>query len=436
MAIIPQTTLFSWENEIEELGDNERLVRVLETLPDEGLMRKLERKRGRGRNDYPVRAMWNMVIAMIVFGHGRYADIIREMKRNIQLRYICGFRNGKTPNADNMSRFISKLMEHEEDLIRIFCALSAMLYELLPGFGESLALDSKWVWSLANRKSKRGHPDGRSEVDAEWGAKEYSGVSEDGIVWSSKKKCFGFKIHLLVDVKYELPVAFIVTGANGSDIKCGKELLEKISKDEDKKHILKKCRNFMADKGYDDEGLIKILSGYGIKAIIDKRSMWKSELEKEVPGGDGCRYYDEHGDVYCYSPEMGQRHRMIPIGYDSGRNAQRFKCPVSHYGATCKESNTCSLAKTIRVGLETDRRVFTEIGRTTYKWSRLYAGRTAVERVNSRLDVSFGFETKRVRGMKKMDLMSALAFAIMNTLAVGSIIDKKPERMRSLMWAA
>ena len=84
MAIIPQTTLFSWENEIENLGDNERLVRILEHLPDEELMQKLENGRGRGRDDYPIRAMWNMIIAMIVFGHGRFADIIREMKRNVQ----------------------------------------------------------------------------------------------------------------------------------------------------------------------------------------------------------------------------------------------------------------------------------------------------------------------------------------------------------------
>ena len=56
MAIIPQRTLFSWE-EIEPLGDLERLQLVVETLPDEDLMRTLETARGRGRDAY--RAMWN-----------------------------------------------------------------------------------------------------------------------------------------------------------------------------------------------------------------------------------------------------------------------------------------------------------------------------------------------------------------------------------------
>ena len=71
MAIIPQISMFCWENDINILGDLERLDLVLETLPDEHLMKKLEKKRGRGRDDFPVRAMWNLKIAMVVFGHMR-----------------------------------------------------------------------------------------------------------------------------------------------------------------------------------------------------------------------------------------------------------------------------------------------------------------------------------------------------------------------------
>jgi hypothetical protein len=436
MAIISQTTLFSWENDIENLGDNERLVRVLDNLPDEPLMQMLEKERGRGRDDFPVRAMWNMQIAMVVFGHGRFADILREVKRNVQLRYICGFGNGKTPEAHNMSRFVGNLMKYEKDVEGIFTHLAEMLYGQLPDFGESLALDSKWVWSLANRQSERPRPDGRSETDAQWGIKEYSGVREDGTLWSSKKKCFGFKIHLLVDTKYELPVAFSLTPANGSDVKHGESLMKKIIGDDTKRHIAEKCGYFMADKAYDDEDFADMLSKEGIRTLIDKRNLQKSEPEKEVPGSGGCRYYDDFGDVFCYSPEMGKRHRMVPVGFDSERNAQRFKCPTVHYGVTCAESETCGLPKTIRIPLELNPRVFTQIGRTTYKWKRIYAGRTAVERVNSRLDVSFGFEIRRVRGMKKMKLMTTLALMVMNALATASMADKRPEVMRSLVRAA
>jgi hypothetical protein len=59
-----------------------------------------------------------------------------------------------------------------------------------------------------------------------------------------------------------------------------------------------------------------------------------------------------------------------------------------------------------------------------------------VERVNSRLDVSFGFETRRVRGKGKMDLLAALAFMIMDALAVASVKERKPHLIRSLTRAA
>jgi hypothetical protein len=434
MAIIPQITLFSWENDIENMGDLARLTLVLENMPDESFIRKLENERGRGRNDYPIRPMWNMIIAMIVFGHARYADVIREMKRNAQLRYACGFGwFGKIPDADNVSRFVSKIEDHQEDLLMIFVALSDMLYDILPDFGKNLALDSKWVWSLANRKSDRKSPDGRSETDAEWGKKEYSGVHADGTPWSSVKKCFGFKFHVLVDSKYELPVAFITTPANGSDIVCGKELLETLA--EERPHIFDRCVYFTADKAYDDTDLILWLKDKFVKAVIDKRSLWRTEEEKMIEG-DPRRYYDEDGNVYCYSPETGERHKMIPAGYDKERDALRFKCPVSHYGATCSESDACGLCRHIRVPLSTDERIFTQVNRVSYKWNTIYAGRTAVERVNSRLDVSVGFETRRTRGLGKMNMLGVLAFVVMNGIAVGRIMQGRPELMRSLIRAA
>ena len=78
MAIIPQLSLFAWE-EIEELGDLERLRLVIEYMPDEQLMRVLEKERGKGRDDYPIRAMWNALLAGIVFQHDSDAKLLREL---------------------------------------------------------------------------------------------------------------------------------------------------------------------------------------------------------------------------------------------------------------------------------------------------------------------------------------------------------------------
>ena len=438
MAIISQYSLFVWEKDLENLGDLKRLQLVLDSLPDEELMRTLEIERGHGRDDYPVRAMWNLIIAMIVFGHDRFADVIRECGRNVQLRYICGFGVWKIPTAVNVSRFVVNLEKHQDIITDIFFALVGKLCELLPGFGEDVAMDSKWVESLAkrvsdNKKTGRHKSGRRGEHDAEYGKKEYKGRRPDGTEWVTIKSCFGFKLHVLVDANYELPLAYMVSSAAGSDVVYGKALLEYLEKN--KPDIFKRIKHCMADRAYDDTALIQYLKGLGIKAVIDKRDMWKDELEKELPGYKGI-YYNERGEVFCYSPEYGERHEMRPNGYESERDALRFQCPAKMYGISCSEACTCTHTKNIRIPLETDERIFTQVSRSGYKWGTLYNKRTSVERVFSRLDVSFGFEEKKLRGKVRMELLGSIALIVMNAMAIGRIREKKPDLMRSLVKAA
>ena len=61
------------------------------------------------------------------------------------MRYICGFGVGKVPGAVNVSRFVLNLEKHQDLITDIFYALVAKLAELLPHFGEDVAIDSKWV---------------------------------------------------------------------------------------------------------------------------------------------------------------------------------------------------------------------------------------------------------------------------------------------------
>ncbi len=97
MAIITrQGQLFDWD-ELENLGDLERFKLVKEYMPDERLMRHLERERFRGRDDYPVRAMWNSILAAVIYQHPTIESLVREFMRNNQLRRMCGFKEGKVP---------------------------------------------------------------------------------------------------------------------------------------------------------------------------------------------------------------------------------------------------------------------------------------------------------------------------------------------------
>ena len=102
----------------------------------------------------------------------------------------------------------------------------------------------------------------------------------------------------------------------------------------------------------------------------------------------------------------------------------------------CRGQERCAVRGAVRIRLEEDRRVFTPVARSSYKWRRLYAKRGAAERVNSRLDVSFGFERHFIRGLLKMQVRVGLALAVMLAMALGRVREKRAGLMRSLVRAA
>ena len=82
--------LFDWDA-VEARSDLDRFFLVRDHLPDERLVQYLEVMRGQGRNDYPVRAMWNALLAGVVFQHPSISALIRELDRNPALLQACGF---------------------------------------------------------------------------------------------------------------------------------------------------------------------------------------------------------------------------------------------------------------------------------------------------------------------------------------------------------
>lgn len=433
MAIIPQKSFFDW-GELEDLGDLERLRLVIEYMPDEDLMRDLEKERGHGRNDYPVRAMWNAVLAGVVFQHNSEASLRRELRRNGQLRQLCGFKPNKIPPAWAFSRFLKKLLKKEEKIEEIFNKLVKELEKLLPGFGKNLAIDGKAIESHANpgKKDKEKGEDGRRDLDADFGKKVYRGKNKDGTLWEKIKSWFGYKLHLIVDADYELPVAFEVTKASAPEEPQAHALITKLNKDNPE--ILESCEYLMGDKGLDDGKLItRLWKGFEIKPVIDIRLMWKDGEETRLVTGKSNIVYDNSGTVYCHCPITNKRREMAYGGFEADREALKYRCPAWHYGIECKGWDTCPVKKSTRISLEEDRRIFTPLARSSVKWDQKYKKRTAVERVNGRLDLSFGFENHFIRGIKKMRLKLGLSFCVMLAMALGHIKEKQPGKIRSLV---
>ena len=68
MAKIITPSLFSWHS-LDGRSDLDRFFLVRDNLPDEDIIVKLEKNRGNGRDDFPIRAMWNALLAGIGFQH-------------------------------------------------------------------------------------------------------------------------------------------------------------------------------------------------------------------------------------------------------------------------------------------------------------------------------------------------------------------------------
>ena len=412
---------------------------VLEYVPDEGLMQRLEAERGKGRDDWPVRAVWNSILAGVVYQHASVESLRRELSRNPQLRWLCGFDvtrpRKQVPPASTYTRLLKKLVEMPEKLEAMFEELIQGLQEELPDFGRVLAMDGTAIRSAARRAPKRSKEDGRRDLDANHGAKSYWVERENGSLWKKVKHCFGYKLHLVVDANYELPVAWEVTRASVSEVPAGKDLIKGLKQ----RHpgVLGRCEYFTADKGLDDTELnASLWDEHGIKPLIDIRNCWKDgEKTRQVEGTRNV-LYDYQGTVYCYDMRLGYRREMAYAGFEADRGTLKYRCPSRHYDCKCAWKSQCPIKGSVRIKLAEDRRVFTPLARSSYKWKDIYRKRTAVERVNSRLDVSYGFEQHFIRGLAKMRMRMGLAMLIMLSMALGRIKEKQRENMRSLLKAA
>lgn len=487
MATIINPSLFSW-NDVEARSDLDRFYLVRDNLPDEKIVMELEDRRGKGRDEFPVRAIWNAIIAGIVFQHESIESLIRELSRNPALLEACGFdilprhkkpvaelkRNEETgqmeivrseaedgyyyvPDSWNFSRFLKNVIELEEnqgmitDMIR---QLREALMEALPDFGRHLGYDGKSINSYSTGHKNR-DTGNTSDMDADWGKHETKGIgSKTGKPWTKIKSWFGYGLHLIADTQYEIPVAAHVTPASVSEQTELRSMIKEMF--EETLQLGERCDDFAADRGL-DSGKTKalLLDEYDIRPVIDIRELWREE--KSEPGYDPEKpitrilypdridtiVYIEKGTVHCICPATGEQRDMAFYGFEADRNTLKYRCPAAVYGFECKGCGECSAlgnvnsqgyGRVVRINItKEDRRIFTLIPHGNPSWNRVYNRRSSLERINSRLDNDFGFEKHYIRGKAKMQTRVGLATAVMMAMALGHVRAGRIKQMRSLV---
>ena len=486
MAKIVQPPLFTWDA-IEAKSDLERFYLVRDNLSDEQIVITLERMRGNGRDDFAVRAMWNAVLAGIVFQHESIESLIRELSRNPSLLAACGFdpspitkqpvatlerdeQTGKmkvirsdaqapyyqVPMSWNFSRFLKNVIALEDEQRMISEMVRKLREDLmveLPDFGKHLGYDGKAIDSYSTGQQNR-ETGQTSDPDANWGKHETKGVDKDGKPWKKVKSWFGYGLHLIADTVYEIPVAFGLTAASASEpVELGSLIHQTF---EQTPAIAERCEDFTADKGLDSAEIkARLWDDYHIRPVIDIRQMWREE--KNEPGYDPEKpitralyaeradtiVHTEKGTLHCICPATGEQRDMAFQGFEANRNTLKYRCPAAAYGYECKGRNACSAlgqvnpgayGRSVRINItKADRRIFTPTPHGNPSWARTYNRRSSLERINSRIDNSFGFEKHYIRGKANMQTRVGLALAVMMAMALGHVRAGRIEQMRSLV---
>jgi hypothetical protein len=98
--------LFAWP-ELEDSPSLRTTRAVLASLPDGPLLLALRQARGTGRDDYPLEALWGVVLLAVLCRHLCLNDCLAELHRNPSLCRLLGIRRVvDIPGPHNLSRFL------------------------------------------------------------------------------------------------------------------------------------------------------------------------------------------------------------------------------------------------------------------------------------------------------------------------------------------
>jgi hypothetical protein len=376
----------------------EELKAVINNLVNNEFRYNLHRVRRHVGAGYLMEQLWKAYMISFILDMDCTNDLVRKLEENPSFADICGFDMDKPlPSRWTFDRFIISLAEHLELVERLLGKAVDQLHQQLPDFGATVAIDSTPVRSHSN-------PGRRLRSDSEAGFIVKEGIPHK--VWK-----WGYKLHLLVDTTWELPIACDVTLARESDVAHLIPLIDKAKQRFD----WFRPWHVVADKGYD--------AGYNYKAIHDIGAIPIIKMiEKQQ--SDSRYSLDESGIPHCKGGLS-----LLLKDHDK-KKGMRYICPHRAGKTDCSLSQQCTL-KVVWIRPFWEYRKLCTIPRDSEEWNAIYSKRTAVERVNSKLKEHRRLNSHCHRGFLKVRfhcLMSVLSLAI---TALAEVNANNIERVRA-----
>ena len=366
MKIAVAKPLFAWDA-LEDSPSLQTVRTFLEAIPDAPLIDSLQRARGNGRDDYPIVVLWGTLLLAIVLRHHSLDACLQELQRNPALRLLIGVESeAQVPKPYNMSRFLAVLGEepHLSRLRDVFNVLVGRLGRAVPDLGKNTAGDSTGLSGRAADSAELREAEQRQGLPQPTGGrKEYK--DDEGTV-TKVVEWFGYKLHLLVDVKHEVVLSYRITDTKVGDNEMIGDLLQQAKKNLPEDRI----ETMAYDKAADDGAVHELLHEEQVRPLIQNRTFKLEEPEKVLGGRTPLNVvYDQAGTLFCYdrvSPTP-VRHAMAYIGHEAQRGTLKYRCPARHGDWECPSDAACNGERkyglTVRVKQEIDLRRFPSIPR-------------------------------------------------------------------------
>ncbi len=355
----------------------ENLSTILDSPEIGDLIDRLQATRWTGRPGYSMRTMVGMALAKSLYAMPTWTRTVGLVREHPALAAVIA-PDGSVPSIDACYRFTRKLRERGPLLEGCIAAVVRALKKRNPLLGWDVAIDASDMPAYANGQrfvSKGGRERSDDEFydpDASWGHRSAVSTRKGG-------GFYGFRLHLAVCAKTDLPLAWTVETARDHETLSVAPLLDKL-------HTLGIDPETCAvDKGYDNNRVYGACSERGISPVIPLRKTPDVKKGKDRP--PTC----EHGEWRF-------------AGADRKRGATKWRCPTGE----CRPASRWIA----------ESRLHPLIPRETLRWKGLYRGRASVERGFGRLKNEWSLTPLRVRRIERVKLHADLTILSQLTCAL------------------
>lgn len=382
------------------------LAHILALADDEPLLTRLRQYNRTGRPPYPAHAMLRAAFTKYLLGLRYYRELVETLRSNSTVRRLCGFEQ-RVPNTSSICRFFKRLANHQDLVEQAIHRIVDRIAEAVrdypdhdgPPVGHALAIDSTDIeaWVDVHKKPL-------SDPDAKWGVRTNTDAP-DGV-----EKFPGYKLHMICDARYGVPIVWDILTANETDTRTLPGLVDQVKAT----HPGLKPRYLIADMGYDALSNYQHLDQRRIISVIPLRNTDKEGL------------YDKEGRPKCFGGKS-----MEYVRTDKGKHL--FRCPQQG----CRLKNRVGLTRYCDIEhhetLEGDAlRKVGRLPRSTRRWKRRYKQRNTVERAFRSLKHSRLLNQHQFQGMAKVRLHATLALLTYCATMLARVQAGQLDKMRKM----